>query len=415
MSLIDWLTGGTFETNQQNGNELFDDKQYGEAKLAYQRALKKTKNVENNEIEKAKKRIVECSFFLASMRLETAKKIFDSGDTERALEAIEDIDDISDDPRIIEKTQELVQYFEKMQSESEASQAEHMSDEDIIAVISGTWTMNQAEEFSDMPETFLQGLVAAHDGDTEKAVALVKKAIDEYENAVLAHLELAKLYILNKKYNEALATIELFTSKAVDDFTDELLTAFTMQAQINIELKNFEQAEKALLNAYKADPENHVPMLNLGMFLRDQKEYKRAKTALKNALDNMGKQHPDMRVPKELGLTILAMGDKKEAKDYLKSCIEYWNSQGEYNQYDPETALALAKIHEEDGELEESSGIYRHLCQGYDRDNFFTYNYEAARLLLKLNKKDVAKKYLVDAEKLASDKNDVELLQQLHQ
>jgi tetratricopeptide (TPR) repeat protein len=275
--------------------------------------------------------------------------------------------------------------------------------------------MKQAEEFSDMPETFLQGLVAAHDADVEKAIELVKSAIAGYEEAVLAHLELAKLYILNKKYDEALTSIELFISTADEDFNDELLTAFTMQAQINIELKNFEEAEKALLMAYKADPENHVPMLNLGMFLRDQKEYKRAKTALKNALDTMGKLHPDMRVPKELGLTILAMGDKSEAKDYLKSCIEYWNSQGEYNQYDPEVAIALAKIYEEDGELEESSGIYRHLCQGYDQDNFFIYNYEAARLLIKLNKKDVAKKYLIEAEKLASNTDDVKLLQQLNQ
>ncbi len=403
MSIITWFTGGTFESNLKDADSLFDNKEYGEAKLTYQRALKKQKDVPSSEIEHIKKRVEQCSFYLAEARVDNSKKYFNSGDIETAFTMLDDALDISSDPQIKILVDETKKTFE-IQTEKEVEESSHeMSDDDILAVISGTWTFNQAEEYASMPEIFMQGLIYAHDNKIDDSIKCILSAIEQKPNALLPRLELAKLFTLIKKYDEAEENIKLFLNKAHDDHVDERVAAYTLMAQLYIEKKDFKEAEAALMSAYKAAPDNHASLLNLGLFLREQKEYKRSKTTLKNALDIMGSLHPDMRVPRELGLTCLAMGDKKEAKDYLASCIEYWNSTGEHDKYDPEVALPLASLYEEEGELEKACNLFRHLCTGYDNRNFFHYNIESARLLFKLpDMESVAQQYANAAKKLAS-------------
>ena len=122
----------------------------------------------------------------------------------------------------------------------------------------------------------------------------------------------------------------------------------------------------------------------------------------------MGQMQPDFAVIRELGLTSLAMNKKEEARAHLEAVIKHLASQGKYDEFDPETAVQLAKLYEESGDFNQAADLYRHLAVGYDISNHFAYNLESARLVKLAGGDDsLVKKYLIRARELA--KNDEEL------
>ena len=96
--------------------------------------------------------------------------------------------------------------------------------------------------------------------------------------------------------------------------------------------------------------------------------------------------------------------------------IEHLASRGEHDQFDPITAVALAKLREESGKLMEAADLYRHLAEGRDVRNHFVYNLEAARLLgLAGAKKNLVETYFHRAEELAEGGDQMALLTQIRQ
>jgi tetratricopeptide (TPR) repeat protein len=173
-------------------------------------------------------------------------------------------------------------------------------------------------------------------------------------------------------------------------------------------LDRFDEAEEVLGKACEILPEDYSVYMKLGIFERTRKKYKQSLKSLEKARELMGQMHPDFSVIRELGFTYLAMDNKREAKACFNAVIEHLASRGEHDQFDPTTAVTLAGLHEEAGEHMAAADIYRHLSVGYDTQNHFVYNLEAARLL-KLAGGDPAliERYLTRARELAENADQV--------
>ena len=419
MAIFKWMKGGTFAEHKNEGERLFKSGDFGEARMAFQRALKKSKNSDENEVAAVREKLAECAHQLAMKRLETARELFRDGEIDRAYETLDDVLLICDAPDVAAAVEKCGKEFDEAELQAAENGESDLTDDDLLAVIAGSWSPEMAAEFAEYPESFHAALVKAHDGNAKEAVRMLDAVETEIalSDACYFFLEKARLQLASDDLDGAEASVKKFIDKAQDgeaDEVSEIWVAWQMLATIHTIRENFDDAEQALMKSYRAAPDNHVPMLHLGVFLRERGELERAKQSLKNAMDTMGAMHPDMRVLRELGLTYLEMNARHEAIDCFKSVLAHNSHTVGHEQYDPDAAIPLAKIYEEDGKLQEASDIYRHLANGYDTQNHFSYNLEAARLLMAQNAgDDLVGQYLESADLLARTAEQREALERL--
>jgi tetratricopeptide (TPR) repeat protein len=422
MSFFKKLFGGTFESNRDEGEALFAEGSYGEALLAFERALDRARGTpqdDSPESDAVRERLRTCRLELARSRLVEADTLVEEGELQRALESLEEAAGICSVPEIAEAIAERKQRYEAEEARRLIGREEEMSEEELLAVIAGTWTDDQADEYAELPDAFREALLARHDQDLERAIELFEQALGAPDlpfEPCYAHVELATTLAGAGRNEEALEAFDRFLEAAADDEeTAEVVTAvLTAKARAHLELDRPAEAEEQLQAATRAAPESHAVHLNLGVFLRARGDYERSLAALRTAAELMGQMHPDFRVIREMGLTYLALGRKREAEETLYAVVEHYASRGIHEQLDPPAAVALAKLYEEQDEHLKASDLYRHLAQGYDSANHFAYNLEAARLLgLAGAEPNLVERYLTRAAELARDATDLEQLARL--
>lgn len=420
MSFFKKLFGGTFESNRDEGDTLFAEGSWGEALLAYERALDKARGTpqdDSPESEAVRGRLRTCRLELARARLAEADTLVEEGELQRALESLEEAADICSVPEIAEAIAERKQRYEAEEARRLIGGEEEMSEDELLAVIAGTWNEDQADEYAELPDAFREALLARHDQDLDRAIELFEQALGAPDlplEPCYAHVELATTLAAAGRSEEALEAFDRFLEVAADDedATEVVTAALTAKAQALLELKRPAEAEEQLQEATRTAPESHVAYLNLGMFLRARGDHERSLAALRTAAELMGQMHPDFRVIREMGLTYLALGRKKEAEDTLYAVVEHYASRGIHEQLDPLAAVALAKLYEEQNEPLKASDLYRHLAQGYDVANHFAYNLEAARLLGAGGAEPaLVERYLTRAAELVRDAADLERLE----
>ncbi len=386
MSFLKNLFGGTFETHFDAGEALFEEGRLGEAKLCYEKALGRRKDAPEGSVKRAEQQIAICSQQLAETKLAEADETARGGDLEGALLLLQDAREISQDPKILEAIQERVRSYEAEDTRRLVEDSEELSEEELMTIIAGTWTDAQAEEYAAMPEDLEAAFLAAHDGEHEKAVEVIKGILardDLTETPKYLYLELGRAQVMCEQFQDAVEMLDTFL-KAVDgdkDATEVKVQACDIKAVALAAMERFDEAEEQLRVATAITPEDHRVFLKLGVFLRGRERFSKAVGALEKARELMGQMQPDFTVIRELGFTYLAMERKEEAKACLTSVIEHLASRGEHNQFDPQTTVALASLREETGEPMLAADLYRHLAVGYDTRNHFVYNAEAARLL----------------------------------
>ncbi|MBW2277906.1 MAG: tetratricopeptide repeat protein, partial [Deltaproteobacteria bacterium] len=372
-----------------------------------------------DEVETVGERARRCRLELARARLSEADALVGEGEMQRALENLEDAAEICDDPEIAEAVADRKQRYEAEEARRLLGEEQEMTEEDLLAVMAGTWTEDQADEYAELPDEFRQALLARQDQDLERAAELFAKVIEskelEYEPRY-AYVELASTLAALGRNEEALQEFDRFLEATDGD--DEALevrtAALTAKGRTLLDLERPEDAEEQLLEATRLAPESHVTFLNLGVFLRSRNDLERSLKALRTAVELMGQMHPDFRVIREMGLTYLAMDRKQEAEETLYAVVEHHASRGTHDQLDPVAVITLAKLYEEKNELDKASDLYRHLAQGYDSANHFVYNLEAARLLgLAEADPSLVERYLTRAAELAREETDIERVDRL--
>ncbi|MCP4675255.1 MAG: tetratricopeptide repeat protein [Deltaproteobacteria bacterium] len=409
MSFFKKLMGGTFESNRDDGQAFFEERRYGEARLAFEKALGKSKDTSPDQISAVKKKVNTCRLELARAQIAAADLEAADGDVETAIALLREAREICRDDEILAIIQERHEQYESEDARRLVGEAEEISEEDLLAVIAGTWTDSQADEYAALPDEFREALLLAHDRDFERARELLEGIVDRADLPVtpcFLWLEIGKVRLGAEDEAGAVEALDKFIDTAPDDEDDlgVVVAAYNLIAIILARLERFDEAKEALVEMTHLAPEDHNVFLALGVYLRDRKEYDGAVNALTRAVELMGQMQPDFRVIRELGFTYLAQGRKQEAMESLGAVIEHLASRGEHSQFDPEAAVALAKLHEETGDTMQAADIYRHLAVGYDTANHFIYNLEAARLL-KLAGGDTSliERYLARASELAEN------------
>jgi tetratricopeptide (TPR) repeat protein len=416
MSFFSRLMGGTFADNRAEGDRLRAEGCLGEARLAYERALSRGKGVSEADLAAVRGAVAACRKELARRRLAEADGLAEAEDIDEARESLDEIGDVCDDEEILAAVAERRQRYEAESARRLVDDAREMTEEELLAVIAGTWTEAQADEYAQLPEEFVQALVVAHDGEHARAAELIRAVLDSAELAIEprhAWFELGRELAAAGDDAGAVAALERMLGTGDGEVDDDIdgevaVAALTQLAQCLARLGKRPEAIAALERSARTDPESHLPLLNLGIFLRSgpgegsSADLERAVEVLERAVSLMGQLHPDFRVVRELGLTLLALGREAEAEETLHAVIEHEASRGTHDQFDPLAAVPLARLYEKRGKLELAADIWRHLAVGHDVRNHFAYNREAARLLLAAGgDRALAGRYLTRAEELA--------------
>ncbi len=419
MSFLSKLLGGTFEDHFSEGKRLFETGSYGPAKLCLEKALSKSKGAAASAMEETRLMVAKCRNNLAMERIDEADKAAASGELEDALRLLFDATEICDDEKITDAVRERRKAFEAMDARSLMEEVEQIGDDELLTIIAGTWTDDQAEEYASLPETLHEGLLAAHDGEHAKAVDIFKGIMAQGDldpSPRYLYTEIAKSLLVLERFAEAVEMLDLFFSATdSDDVSLEgRLLAYDMKAGVLTALKRFDEAEECLRQAAREAPEDHSVFLRLGVFLRAQEKYEQSVRILERSRELMGQMQPDINVIRELGFTYLAMEKTDDAIDCFGGVIEHLASRGEHSEFDPVTATTLAGLYEDRRQYQKAADLYRHLAVGYDTASYFMYNFQAARLLRLANAEPMlVETYLIRAGELASTDEEKALVETL--
>jgi tetratricopeptide (TPR) repeat protein len=425
MSIFTKLMGGTFESNRDDGLALLEQGQIGEARLAFERALKKRKTASADEIELCRKRIRDCRQELATTRLRNADLAAGEGDFATAIEELENAREICDDPDIVDAINERFKEYDAMDARSLAGDSETINEEDLLTIIAGTWTEAQADEYASLPESITDAVLAGHDGDHKKSIPLLREIIDQAKLTISPKyiwFELGRELLGDDQFNESIEALDHFLNNVESEKPEDEEQALDLvrmqcmalgyKAGALVALERLDDAEQQLIESTRLASEDHTVFLGLGNFLRRRGKYEDALRALETAHELMGQMHPDIKVIRELGFTYLAMDNKKEAIASLAGVVEHHASRGEHSQFDPETTVALARLYEDNGEALRAADLFRHLAVGHDVKRHFEYNLEAARLLSSARAKaGLVQSYFTRASELAETEEQQTLLE----
>ena len=419
MSFLKKLFGGSFDDHFAEGTRLFDAGSFGPAKLALERAIAKSKGADPSQVDKAREQVGMCKRALADAKLIEAEEAARSGDLESAAALLHDATEICDDEEVEETVKDRFKALDAQDARSLVEEVDHIEDDELLTIIAGTWCDTRADEYAVLPENLRDGLLADHDGRHEEAVEIFKGILartDLETEPCYLYFELGKAELACKHYPESLEMLDTFFSRTEDasDAQETRLEAYDMKAAALAALERMDEAEETLRDAAREAPESHVVFLKLGVYLRRQQKFEASVRALEKSRELMGQMHPDFSVIRELGFTYLAMDKKRDAADCLGAVIEHLASRGEHSEFDPVTATALATLYEERGDHQLAADLFRHLAVGYDTENYFTYNYHAARLLrLSGAERGLVDRYIARARELAGSEEQTAAIDKL--
>jgi len=386
--------------------DLMDSGRPGEAKILFERILTDLKDEKDpSKALEVRENIARCRDQLARQHLENAAAHVENGDVKSARIAIEDAIEVVHDESLRDEARSMMASLDAAEVSSMTDDAAELDDDELFNIIAGTWNDNQADEFEELGPEAIRAAILMHEGKLDKAKkSFISLASANPDRACYILMEKGKLHLISDENEEAVESFELFLDRLPEDADDEVwINGLTLLGQSRLKSGDTEGAEEALREAAGVDMENYLGFLNLGIFLRGVGQAEEAVLYLEKAESLMSSMSPDMRVIRELGMVKLDLGDRDAAKNYLAKTLELQAATGQHGQFDPTAAVELARIHEEDGDIKSASDIFRHLCEGYDRTNYFIYHLNAGRLLKKLGETDLAGKYLAKASGLAPD------------
>ena len=424
MSFWKKLLGKDFDVLVDKGTALLEDGRPGEARLELEQALANSQDADKKRVESVRKMIARARDELAHNHMTDGETFASEGNLDRATECYETAAEVADSEELRAEALRLVDRIEADDAREAYEEAREMTDEERFIALSGTWENDQADEMEYYGDEFRDAYLTLHEGKAKEAAEKMAILVEEHEGVVYLYLELAIAQQAAEMFDEAILSIktflehldELYPPEEDEDDEEEeeeeeedeprgttaRIRAHTELARIYLDLDDVESAEKQLRTLIELMPEKPSPYVALGQFLRAQDRAEESLEVLELGHKFMGEIQPDMSVMREIGLTQEALGADEQAITALKAVIEYQAGMVNFN-YDPHSALPLAKLYEKTGEKEEALHIYRHLAAGTHAAGHFTYNLEAGRLLVDKNEADLARKYLSRAKELAKD------------
>lgn len=375
---------------------------YGRAKLSYESAGAASDATAEQRAHAAA-RVIECRDRLAQARLAEAEKLAANNDEqslELARSEIRNALEIGASESVLQQAQALSERLERGQARQHAEELAN-DETDLLVAIAGTWEPEQAEEYEAYGETLTDALVALHQGRGDAALATLQGLVKDARDAHYLHFELGRAQLTSGDLEGGAATLRTFlASIGPDEGGEARLVAHMELAGIAKQRGDFDGAVAELENAIEALPEDPRPYVTLGVFLRKEGHAGEAIEVLEAAQQVIGDERPEWRILQELGLAHAAAGNTARAIELLEKVVQTFVSQ-RLTDLPPDTATALAELHEREGNKARAADLYATLARGTDREHLYNYTLNAGRLLLDLGQRNDALRLLQQATELA--------------
>lgn len=384
---------------EKKADALFAARDFGPAKLAYEKAMAAGASDVNAPLED---KIRQCIDGIAQQRIDEAKSYLEGGAIELAAIELEGALEVAATDAIRDEAQRLLDGLEAEDAREQAVSQE-MTDEERIALIAGQWLDDQADEYEGYGQPLFDALVAMQSERFDEAREGLEAIAEGAVEPRYLWLELGRARLLTEDLAGGKEALERFLAALGDQEGGETkMAAHLNLARVADDGDNFEEAMMHFEGAVHAMPEDYRAYFSMGTFLRNKGHAEEALDVLQTSLELAKTASVDWRLLEELGLAHEAVGKTEEAKSFLEQVIDFF-TQHQVSDFPVPTATTLAKLHEQDGKLERAADMYRALSQGGDRDNHALYHYEAGRLLRELGLDDEAHRMLTRADALATD------------
>jgi len=408
----------SFEDLRSEGDAHFGAKDFGAAKLTYEKALEKTKGAPADAVESVRERIDASRDGIARQRIAEAEHLIEQNELELARTELEGAADTAADPSIAREAEHRMETMERADARERATEV-HLSADEVFGSFAAGWDPAQLQEYDDYGEPFREALVALHDERAEEARDKLEAILASAGSPCYLYFEVGRARLLagdTAGGEEALRTfLERLGPVGEDDETNDdddmeeirvisesRFAAYRHLAELADERGDYDAAVDALEKAAVDFEEDPRPKLMLGSYLRRQGYANEAIEVLDAAVAVMGDARPDVIVIQELGLAHMAAGNTNTALSLLEQVITHLSAQQRFD-FPPDTAIALATLHEKAGRKERAADLYRALTRGSDRRNHYRYHAEAGRLLAELGLEQEARRMLQRASELAPD------------
>ncbi|MGE0786864.1 MAG: tetratricopeptide repeat protein [Sandaracinaceae bacterium] len=406
MSFFKKLFGGrSFAELRDEADRAFDAGEFAEARLAYERALDAAGDASASDRERCAVRMDECLDALAKLRIEEADRLIEDGHFDLAEAELTNALELAKDESIVKLARRRVETMEKEDARRMAEAPDELSDDDRWAILAGNWEPEQLDEYDEYGDELRDALLAMHDGEIETAREALEALLEETESPVYLWLEVGRARMSAEAFEEAEEAFREFLEALEDGEGGQArLAAHNNLALLRDHAGDEEGAIAELSQAMESFEDQPGPYLFMGQYLLSKGHAAEAVDVLEAGMNLLDEERPDWRYLEQTGLAYVAADDPENAAAVFDRVIAFFVSlRGPDRplEYPPATAVARAKIYEDEGRLDRAADLYRTLSSGSDVENHLTYHEEAARLLLELELPDDARRMLTRALALA--------------
>jgi len=404
MSFFKKIFGGkSFADSRAEADALFEQSRWGEAKLAYDRAIERAKEAPEADLAHARARAATCADELAKERIAAAEEYLAHGDEELARSELEHAIETAASTDLRRRAERRVEELERRDARERAKDDAAVTDEERFAALAGGWDEDQAEEYELYGDRFREALLAMQAERVKEAHTLLEAVLADTDDPHYLWLEVGRARLLDGDTPGGTEALESFlASIGPDEGGNSRLAAHLELARLADEREDVEAAMEQYEAAIAADDENAATYLALGHYLRVRGQPAEAIEVLDAGLPFIGEVRPDWRVIQELALAHQELGHDDQAVDLLEEVIQIHVARSARD-FPPETAVPLARLHEKAGRVERAADLFRSLADGSDRANHYAYHREAARVLDLLGLHAEARRMLLRASELAPD------------
>jgi tetratricopeptide (TPR) repeat protein len=401
------LLGGLFKKRSLSEQEadadaLFAAGRFGDAKLAYDRLEGRAEKEDKAVAERARLRSAESCDCIADQRIAEARNLHAGGHMDLAREELRHALETARSPEAQARARAAQKTIEQRDATVQAAAARvELSDEERLTLITSSWETLQAEELESYGEPLFAGLLLLENGQGKEALSGLLPLAERAPEASYLWLEVARAQLVAGELEASESSLRKFIARiGPEEGGTARLLAHRELCKLCHERGDREGAVRELEAAAEALEDDPRPLLDLGNYLRVIERPREAIEVLEMCAASFGDDTVEWPVTMELGLACAEAGEKKRAIQALEQVIETLVSRGHLD-LPPLAAVALAKLHEDEGNLARAADLFGSLAKGEDAANHALYHREAGRLLEALGLHDEARRMRERSEGLA--------------
>jgi len=331
MGFLKIFSGKDPEEYEQKGDVLFENEEYGPAKMEYEAALSKAEKKFSDKTDlkdRLQQKITQTKNALALRHKQIGEELMDMENYDDAEEKFRLARELAEDPELQIELEEKLQEIQTVPvGEAEDSPEFDLRQDDVeepdyqdrldeyFTALCASLPEQMTEVYQGYGNDFKIGFVALNQGDFEKAVDKLSQAMKEDTSSEsFIPMELAKAHLNLKQYKKTRSLLEEFLKEHPDS-----LQGIQLLCETYWEIKEYDLAQE-LLTSCPQEIKNTLPIRLLqGETLFQAGKYKEAESLYLNHLKSSGwNEH----IAHSLALTYDALGEKEKARDLLEEIME---------------------------------------------------------------------------------------------